>query len=213
MIAEGEHEHQDFKFAINDARKIARSLSAFANRSGGRLLVGVKDNGNIAGVRSEEDACMVELAAESYCMPPQQVSIKAYNDRNGHTVFVAEIAESASKPVTVAEEEGRFVAYLRVADENVVAHPWLVEAWKVREAASAEGCAPLLGDTERRLMALVASAGGIAPEDAPRAMRCSQLRAMRAAVNLIAAGLLAMERRHSGFILTEPVYSDETPTT
>ncbi len=24
MVAEGEHEHQDFKFAISDARKIAR---------------------------------------------------------------------------------------------------------------------------------------------------------------------------------------------
>ena len=45
LIAEGEHVHQDFKFAISDARKIAKSLSAFANTEGGRLLVGVKDNG------------------------------------------------------------------------------------------------------------------------------------------------------------------------
>ena len=29
LIEEGEHEHQDFKFAISDARKIARSISAF----------------------------------------------------------------------------------------------------------------------------------------------------------------------------------------
>ena len=31
LIEEGEHEHQDFKFQISDARKIARSISAFAN--------------------------------------------------------------------------------------------------------------------------------------------------------------------------------------
>ena len=48
LIEEGEHEMQDFKFSISDSRKIARSISAFANHSGGRLLVGVKDNGNIA---------------------------------------------------------------------------------------------------------------------------------------------------------------------
>ena len=54
LISEGEHVHQDFKFAISDARKIAKSLSAFANTEGGRLLVGVKDNGKIAGVRSEK---------------------------------------------------------------------------------------------------------------------------------------------------------------
>ena len=29
LIAEGEHQQQDFKFEISDARKIARSLSAF----------------------------------------------------------------------------------------------------------------------------------------------------------------------------------------
>lgn len=42
LITEGEHVHQDFKFAISDARKIAKSLSAFANTGGGRLLIGVK---------------------------------------------------------------------------------------------------------------------------------------------------------------------------
>ena len=54
LIAEGEHQTQDFKFEISDACKIARSISAFANTDGGRLLVGGKDNGKIAGVRAEE---------------------------------------------------------------------------------------------------------------------------------------------------------------
>ncbi|WP_292288915.1 RNA-binding domain-containing protein [Marivita sp.] len=47
LIREGEHQKQDFKFAVNDARKIARSLVAFANTDGGKLLIGVKDNGVI----------------------------------------------------------------------------------------------------------------------------------------------------------------------
>ena len=55
LIAEGEHQQQDFKFEISDARKIAKTLSAFANTDGGRLLIGVKDNGKIEGVRSEEE--------------------------------------------------------------------------------------------------------------------------------------------------------------
>ena len=49
LIDEGEHEQQDFKFQISDVHKIAHSVSAFANNRGGRLLVGVKDNGTIAG--------------------------------------------------------------------------------------------------------------------------------------------------------------------
>ena len=73
LVAEGEHIHQDFKFEISDARKIARSLSAFANTEGGRLLVGIKDNGKIAGIRSEEEIYMIEAAAEMYCQPPMNV--------------------------------------------------------------------------------------------------------------------------------------------
>ena len=63
LIAEGEHQQQDFKFEISDARKIAKSLSAFANTEGGRLLIGVKDNGKIAGIRSDEEKYMMEAAA------------------------------------------------------------------------------------------------------------------------------------------------------
>jgi len=38
LIAEGEHQRLDFKFEISDARKIARTLVAFANTDGGRIL-------------------------------------------------------------------------------------------------------------------------------------------------------------------------------
>ena len=69
LIAEGEHQRQDFKFEISDARKIAKTLSAFANTDGGRLLIGVKDNGKIAGVRSDEEQYMIEAAAQMYCQP------------------------------------------------------------------------------------------------------------------------------------------------
>ena len=41
LIAEGEHQQQDFKFEISDARKNAKTLSAFSNTDGGRLLIEV----------------------------------------------------------------------------------------------------------------------------------------------------------------------------
>jgi predicted HTH transcriptional regulator len=47
LIEEGEHRKQDFKFEISDVRKIAKTFVAFSNTAGGKLLVGVKDNGQI----------------------------------------------------------------------------------------------------------------------------------------------------------------------
>jgi len=85
LIAEGEHQQQDFKFEISDARKIARSLSAFSNTDGGRLLIGVKDNGRIAGVRSEEEIYMIEAAAKLYCRPNVEIGVQTYevDGKNG----------------------------------------------------------------------------------------------------------------------------------
>ncbi len=130
MVSEGEHEHQDFKFAISDACKIARSISAFANNDGGRLLIGVKDNGTIAGVRNEEDVYVVEQAAERYCRPGQKISFSAYRMDASVHVIVAEIRKAPERPVYAIDTDGSAKAYYRVADENIAAHPLMVKAWQ-----------------------------------------------------------------------------------
>lgn len=129
LIAQGEHQQQDFKFEISDARKIARTLSAFANTDGGRLLIGVKDNGRIAGVRSAEEQYMIEAAAQMYCEPPVKCDMQAYLVE-GRTVLVATIDESPIKPVYAKDENGRKLAYLRIADENILATPVHLHIWQ-----------------------------------------------------------------------------------
>lgn len=130
LISEGEHEHQDFKFAITDAAKIAHSISAFANNDGGRLLIGVKDNGHISGVRSEEDIYVIEQAATMYCRPAQKVDVTAFLCEGGAVVLRAEIMKSEKRPVYSRETDGKWRAYYRVKDENIVAHPLMVRAWE-----------------------------------------------------------------------------------
>lgn len=129
LIAEGEHQQQDFKFEISDARKIAKTLSAFSNTNGGRLLIGVKDNGRIAGVRSDEEIYMIEAAAQLYCSP--QVNFEAHTVMaEGKTVLVVHIGESAMKPIYAKDENGKHLAYLRVNDENILATPVHLRVWQ-----------------------------------------------------------------------------------
>lgn len=129
LIAEGEHVRQDFKFEVSDSRKIARSLSAFANTEGGRLLIGVKDNGRIAGVRSEEEMYMVEAAAKIYCDPEVEVEMRVYRPE-GRSVLIASVEPAPRKPVMVKEEGGRKLAYVRIADENILASPVHIGVWR-----------------------------------------------------------------------------------
>ena len=121
--------HQDFKFEISDARKIARSISAFANTEGGRLLVGVKDNGKIAGIRSEEEIYMIEAAASMYCQPQVEIETKTYIVE-GRTVLKIDIGEASSKPVYALDEENKPKAYIRIDDENILATPVHLKVWQ-----------------------------------------------------------------------------------
>lgn len=199
LIGEGEHEHQDFKFAISDARKIARSISAFANNDGGRLLIGVKDNGHITGVRNEEDIYMIEHAAESYCDPPQQVEVSAFVCEGGAVVLRAAIARAAARPVFCIEEHGRRVAYYRVGDENITAHPLMVRAWRLRERGGAE--ATPLTDGDFALLRHLSEAGTTTPEDYMLAAHISKAAAEMSVVRLMAAGMVEMVHTPSGFCL------------
>lgn len=171
IIAEGEHEQQDFKFAISDARKIARSLSAFANRSGGRLLIGVKDNGTIAGVRNEEDIYVIEQAAQMYCRPAQELRFTAITADEGATVIRAEIDASKCRPVQALDTDGLWKAYYRVADENILASPLMVRAW--RRKASSRPAAISLGPSEEAVMHCISDSYG--PADVDSIMRQSGL--------------------------------------
>ena len=201
LIEEGEHEHQDFKFAISDARKIARSISAFANNDGGRLLIGVKDNGVIAGVRNEEDIFVVEQAAEMYCSPPQKLSVTAFKTEGGHTVIRVEIARAVERPVHVRESDGRLKAYFRVADENIVAPPLMVEAW--RRAARDTSGSYTLSPIGARMLSLASSPGGITVEDFMVDVHISRQAAEEIALTLYGMGLIDFTYDGSRFTFTE----------
>jgi predicted HTH transcriptional regulator len=133
LIAEGEHQQLDFKFEIADAHKIARTLVAFANTDGGRLLVGVKDNGALAGVRSEEEYYMVEAAAKMYCRPEVDFTVKEWT-LNKKTILEIRILKSATRPHFAQQKEGNWVAYHRVKDQNFVVNRILMRVWKLENA-------------------------------------------------------------------------------
>lgn len=133
MIREGEHQQQDFKFCINDSKKIARSLVAFANTDGGRLLIGVKDNGRIAGVSSDEEYYMVESAAKIYSRPAILFSTRQHQ-AEGKTVLEIVVEPSISKPHCAQDDQGRWMAYFRLHDENRLANKIMLEVWKKKAA-------------------------------------------------------------------------------
>jgi len=129
LISQGEHQQLDFKFEISDSRKIAKTLVAFSNTDGGKLLIGVKDNGAIAGVRSDEEFYMVEAAASMYCKPMVEFEVKEW-EVNGRIVLEVDIPRRNDGPFYAKDENGRWLAYIRVADQNLLANSVLLKVWR-----------------------------------------------------------------------------------
>ncbi|MCR4957173.1 MAG: ATP-binding protein [Prevotella sp.] len=154
LIREGEHQQQDFKYRVADACKLAKSVSAFANTDGGRLLIGVRDDGHLSGVRSEEEIFMMHQAAYKYCKPEASIKFDTYH-AEGRTIVVATVPPSNKRPVCAIDEEGRPRSYIRIHDENIVASPVHLALW--RESQRVQGAMITYDDDIRRLLDVVNS--------------------------------------------------------
>jgi len=152
LIREGEHQQQDFKYRVSDACKLAKSVSAFANTNGGRLLIGVRDDGHLSGVRSEEEIYMMHQAAYKYCKPEASIKFDTYH-ADGRTIVIATVSPSAKRPVSAIDEEGRQRAYIRINDENIVASPVLLALW--RESQKPQGIMLTFNDDIRLLLSVL----------------------------------------------------------
>jgi len=129
LIKQGENQQLDFKFEISDSKKIARTLSAFSNTDGGTLLIGVKDNGAIAGISSIEEFHMLEAAAQLYSKPIVNFQAKEWVI-NGKTILEIQIPKDPYIPYKAPDNEGHYKAYVRVGDQNFQADPVLLQVWK-----------------------------------------------------------------------------------
>jgi predicted HTH transcriptional regulator len=121
LILDGEGVTLDFKTKITSCNKIAKTMVSFANNLGGRLLIGVADDGTIRGVKSEEEErYMITQAATFYAKPSLEPIFEEfyYDDK---LVLVVEIEASKSKPHYALADDGKWWVYIRVKDKSVLA--------------------------------------------------------------------------------------------
>jgi predicted HTH transcriptional regulator len=127
-IALGENQTQDFKFRIDDQKKIARTLVAFANTDGGSLLIGVKDNGKITGINPEEEFHMIEGAATLFCKPAVAFETKVWQE-DFRLVLEVIVPVNPQRNHTAKDEDDKWKVYIRREDNTVLANKILIQVW------------------------------------------------------------------------------------
>ena len=125
----GESQTLDFKYNINDSRKIAKTLVAFANTDGGKLLIGVRDNGSIAGIRSDEEIFMLEAASEVYTKPALKLNIAEWQV-DDKMVLEVDIDKSNTRPHFAQNDNEKWLAYIRYKDNNILANKIMIKLWR-----------------------------------------------------------------------------------
>ena len=198
LIREGEHQQQDFKYRVSDACKLAKTVSAFANTDGGRLLIGVRDDGHLSGVRSEEEIFMMHQAVYKYCRPEPSIKFDTYH-AEGHTIVIATVPPSVKRPVCAQDEEGRMRAYIRIKDENIVASPVHLALW--REQQKPQGAIMTYNDTVRQL--LNAIEGQRTLNQIVRSSRLSRPKVIALLARLIRFGIVRWEYQSQQFLFTQ----------
>lgn len=188
MIIEGEGVTLDFKKTITSCEKIAKTLVAFANNKGGRLLIGVLDDGTIKGVKSEdEEKYMITRAATFFCRPAlEPIFEEVYIDTK--LVLVAEIKRSDLKPHYSLGEDGKWWVYIRTNDKSMLASKIVVDVLK--RSNHDDGVLIEYSSKEKALLEYLQIHERIKVKEYCDLLNLSRRRAQRILVNLVLSGVI-----------------------
>ncbi|GAA4779330.1 hypothetical protein GCM10023231_02600 [Olivibacter ginsenosidimutans] len=190
-ILQGEGEQLDFKNKISNAHKIAKTLVAFANNKGGKLYIGVADDGHIIGVKNEdEERYILEKAAFRYCKPAVELKFEeAYVDEK--LVLIAAIPESDLKPHYALGEDGKWWVYIRVKDKSILAGKVVVDV--LRRSSKTDGVLLSYTEKEQQLLSFLNDQQPVLLIDICKHLKLSRRKTQRLLVNMILAGVVKVD--------------------
>ena len=183
----GEGKFLEFKRTIPSAVKIAREIAAFANTSGGTLLIGVNDDKTLVGVKGyHEEEFLLSKAAAELCEPAAEITIEVvhFGERD---LLVIRVLEARKKPVFVKEKKGAIV-YVRDEDRNRVASEEMVQV--MRNKTTGTEVTFEYGPREQKLFRYLNEYGEITVEKFAHLVDLNTAEASAILVNLVSAGIL-----------------------
>ncbi len=116
QITHGEGQRQEFKRRIDNPERVAGEIVAFANSEGGRLFIGIEDDGAIVGCPNPAEIIQtLTNICRDHCRPPiipglEQISIR------GQDIVMLEVLPELNRQKPYSTQGGRF--YVRVGADK-----------------------------------------------------------------------------------------------
>ncbi len=191
LVLMGEGSTLEFKTKVPKPARIAKEVIAFANTGGGRLLLGVDDDGGIKGVRdAEEEEYALTEALSMHCDPPVNISTERIPISNKRNVILVRVPASNEKPHRLVNDGGEGTVYIRVDDMSVEASREHIRLMKTRNKS--DNVVFEFGEKEKVLMRYLENYGRITVAQFARLADIPKRRASHTLVLLAKANVLQL---------------------
>ena len=199
IVAQGEGSHTEFKRRSPDPDRLAREVIAFANTGGGRVFIGVADDGNMVGVRdSSEEEFAIKQALGMYCRPQitwrsERIPVTAKRD-----IILITIPQSRRKPHFIVQnvDDGSGPAFVRIDDMSVEASPESVSLMMAEYEP--DGVHFEFGEKELLLMRYLEQYGRITVDGFSQIANLNRAEAGKLLVTLTRAKVIRHQREPKG---------------
>ena len=203
LVDLGEGISLEFKRRVPRPERIAKEILAFANTNGGRILLGVSDDGTIEGFQNvSEQTFLLRQATESHCSPPVEYNTERIVVGERQDGIVVTVPESGEKPHSLVSEavngEGR--VYVRVEERSVEASDETVQ--RLRNQRPGERVTFEFGETESLLMRYLDDYGRITVPQLAQLADISPENASQTLLRLARADLLHLHESEDGDYFT-----------
>jgi predicted HTH transcriptional regulator len=195
LAAQGEGLRLEFKKKVAFPEKIVRELIALANTEGGKLLLGVDDDGTVSGQRFiEEEVFVLKRAIQDYILPSidYEVDMIKINEKKGVAIF--DIPKS-NGTAHYLMDGNRKKAYIRVEDRSVQASR---EVWEIlKRRHHQRDIVFTYGPKEEKLMRILGENGKVTLREYIREAKLPKFLASKTLVRLVLANVLEIHPEES----------------
>lgn len=127
--SESESSTVEWKEALPQKHSIYKTVIGFCNQNGGKLILGVKDDGSVVGLpQNQVEEFLETLERDIYqaCSPPiiPRVFAKRIEDKS---IVIVEVSSGMNKPYYLTAEGLEQGTYVRVGSHTVKANATMIE--------------------------------------------------------------------------------------
>ncbi len=198
ICGNGETQFVEFKQYASEPNQIIEEISGFLNALGGRLFIGVKDDGEPVGLKfAEDDLSFLKQQIEVAIAPMIQPKFELVQVSNKRAVIVMDIPEGEEKPYRAIDPEtGTSRIFYRVNDECIKASRELRSIMK--QKARNHGQTIVYGEIEAAVLKEIDLAGRLTKTQIQEKLKYNSRNISDCLIRLVTSKVLKIEPATTG---------------